>query len=82
MDINTVIGVLGMSLILFAFLLNQLGQWNIKSIKYDFTNLIGSSLMVYYAFTLESYPFLILNAFWAGFSLKDVIIYFNNKNKK
>lgn len=74
--LNTIIGVLGMSVILYAFLLNQLGKWSIKTIQYDLANLIGSALLVYYAFTLQSYPFLILNAFWAGFSLKDVIKYF------
>ncbi len=77
--INTYLGILGMSVILFAFLSNKTGHWQTKSFKYDLANLIGSSLLVYYGYTLQSYPFLILNAFWAGFSLKDVIKYLFNK---
>jgi hypothetical protein len=79
---NTLIGIVGMAIILYAFLLNQTGHWNQTSFKYDLANLIGSLLMVYYAFTLQSYPFLILNGFWAGFSLKDVIKYIINKKQK
>jgi hypothetical protein len=80
MDFNTSLGILGMATLLFGFLLNQMNIWQNKNIKYDLSNLIGSGLMVYYAFTLKSFPFLILNLVWAIVSLKDVIIYFS-KNK-
>jgi hypothetical protein len=78
MDITTILGICGMALILFAFLLNQMNVWQNNNIKYDFSNLIGSGLMVYYAFTLKSVPFFLLNLVWTLVSLKDVIIYFNN----
>lgn len=76
MELNTSLGIAGMALILFAFLLNQMSVWQNNNLKYDLSNLIGSGLMVYYAFTIKSFPFLILNLVWALVSLKDVIIYF------
>jgi hypothetical protein len=77
MEFSTILGIAGMALILFAFLLNQMNVWQNNNLKYDLSNLIGSGLMVYYAFTLKSFPFLILNLVWALVSLKDVIIYFS-----
>lgn len=72
MDLNTTLGVIGMALILLAFILSQMGEWEDTELRYDLTNLIGSGLMVYYAYTLDSIPFLILNAVWALVSFRDV----------
>jgi hypothetical protein len=69
-----IIGIGGMSLILLAFILNQLRVWTSDNLYYDITNLLGSLLLFYYSYTLESIPFLILNTVWAIFSLKDIII--------
>lgn len=68
-----IIGITGMSLILIAFLLNQIGKWNKKSFIYDFVNFLGSGLLCVYAFLINSWPFLILNLVWAVYSLKDVL---------
>lgn len=76
MELNTFLGIAGMALVLFAFLLNQMSVWQNNNLKYDLSNLIGSGLMVYYAFTIKSFPFLILNLVWALVSLKNVTIYF------
>lgn len=56
MDLNTTLGVIGMALILLAFILSQMGEWEDTELRYDLTNLIGSGLMVYYAYTLDSVP--------------------------
>jgi hypothetical protein len=60
-------------LILVAFVLDEFyKKWGINTVKYNLVNLLGSGLLIYYAYTLTSYPFLILNAVWflvAGYKL-------------
>ncbi len=72
-ELNLLIGLTGTSLILLAFLMNQINYWSNDSLIYDFINFVGSSLMSFYALTINSFPFLILNLVWALFSLKDVL---------
>lgn len=73
-QLNLYIGLVGMTLILIAFILNQLNKWSNDSFLYDFSNFLGSALMVYYAYSLTSYPFLILNFVWATVSFKDLVV--------
>lgn len=75
MDTTLLVGVIGATIILIAFLLNQLNIWRNDTFGYDLSNLIGSLVLIYYAVLLDSIPFLILNTVWALFSLKDVLKY-------
>jgi hypothetical protein len=75
MDTTLAIGVIGAGIILIAFLLNQMNIWRNDTFGYDFANLVGSLVLIYYAVLLDSIPFMILNAVWALFSLKDVLKY-------
>ena len=75
MDTTTLIGTTGATLILIAFIMNQMHRWKDTDLIYDFTNFIGSALLVAYAVLLNSTPFLVLNSVWAAVSLKDVILY-------
>jgi hypothetical protein len=68
-----VIGSLGATIILVAFILNQLNKIKNDSLAYDLMNLIGSILLIWYAILLSSIPFLILNGVWAIISLKDIV---------
>jgi len=77
--LSVFIGITGMFLLLFAFIMNQLNRWKVDDFVYDLINTIGSLIMVCYAFMINSYPFLVLNAVWAFFSLKDVINYIRKK---
>ena len=74
MDSTTLIGASGACLILVAFILEQTHKWKDTDFKYDVVNLLGSSLLIIYAFLLKSYPFFILNGVWALVSLRDVIM--------
>ena len=67
------IGIIGMLLILIAYALNQMHKWNQADLKYDFTNFLGGIMLFVYAFSIQSIPFLVLQAVWALVSLKDVI---------
>ena len=74
-----IIGVFGATTILVFFILEQSHKINNDSILYDGGNLVGSVLLVIYAYFLSSIPFLILNAVWAAFSLKDLLIDLSKK---
>ena len=78
---TTLVGTIGATIILVIFVLNQANKLDNKSIKYDFFNLVGSVLLILYAFLLNSIPFLILNSIWALVSFKDVIFYIKKKNE-
>ena len=67
------IGILGATLILIAFLLNQQHVWKDTDFKYDFTNFVGSTILIYYSVITETWPFVILNLVWAAVSFKDLI---------
>ena len=72
--INLIIGLVGMSLILLAFILNQSHKWKDTDLKYDIVNSIGSLLLVIYSILISSWPFLILNAVWMIVSVRDVFL--------
>lgn len=77
--ISLIIGFTGMLLVLFAFVMNQAEKWKDDMLVYDIFNAVGSLGMVYYAYTLKSWPFLILNAIWALVSLRDVVSGFGKR---
>lgn len=73
------IGTSGAGIILVFFLLNQTNVLKNTSKLYDFGNLVGSLILMYYAYILWSIPFMILNGVWALYSLKDFIFDFVKK---
>ena len=68
-----IIGFIGMFLILFAFVMNQLNKWDSNSLLYDIVNSAGGLMLITYAVFIRSYPFLILNVVWTVVSIKDVV---------
>ncbi|MBI2550589.1 hypothetical protein HYV83_05440 [Candidatus Woesearchaeota archaeon] len=81
-DLTLLIGVLGMAIILALFVLSQMKKLSQDSTAYDAANAVGAFMLVYYAFALKAWPFLILNAVWGGFSLFQVIGDTLNRKKK
>ncbi len=73
MNIVEIIGILGMVLILVFFFLNNAGKMSRDSFYYDLGNLIGAGLLSFYAFYIDSIPFLILNLTWSFIALRDII---------
>ncbi len=74
MELIKLIGTGGATVILIAFILNQLHLWKSTSLKYDVANFIGGVLLVIYAYKIGSYPFTVLNTVWALVSFRDIII--------
>ena len=63
--LNLIIGLVGMFLILIAFILEEFEKkFTSENIYYNFLNLLGSLLLIIYAYTLRGWPFLILNGVW------------------
>lgn len=77
MDIYTTVGIVGATIILITFLLNQSGKLSTESRVYDALNALGSCILVVYAVLLESVPFMILNTVWFAVSFRDVVRSFN-----
>jgi len=61
---SIVAGIIGVVCILVAFLLDEFSKINTKTVSYNLLNILGSGLLMYYAYTLESWPFVALNAVW------------------
>ncbi|MCK4967535.1 MAG: hypothetical protein KAS12_00645 [Candidatus Aenigmarchaeota archaeon] len=60
-----ILGIAGMALILIAFVLDETdGPIDRDSISYNSLNIAGAFLLLYYAYAIDSIPFLILNAVW------------------
>lgn len=63
---DMMIGLIGMALILVAFILNEVsGHIDRESKEYNILNILGSTFLIFYAYALSSWPFLILNIVWA-----------------
>ena len=62
---SLIIGTLGVIFILVAFMLDEFyKKINSETVTYNALNIIGSGLLTYYAFSLQSWPFVALNAMW------------------
>lgn len=65
MVVELIVGIIGMLLILIAFILDEFILKNgADSIYYNLLNVFGSTLLIYYAHSLRAWPFLILNLVW------------------
>lgn len=80
MDLFLVIGTIGMLMILSGFLLIQTHRLTADALLYDVLNCIGSALLVISAWSVHIWPFVILNAVFAVYSLKDIL--FSDLKKK
>lgn len=61
---SLVAGIIGVVCILVAFLLDEFSKVNTKTVPYNLLNIMGSGLLMYYAYALQSWPFVALNAVW------------------
>jgi hypothetical protein len=64
--IELIFGIIGMSLILIAFFMDEFyyKKFNQDTVQYNLLNIIGSGCLMFYAITLVSWPFIILNTAW------------------
>lgn len=69
----TLIGFLGVSAILIAFVMNLFKKWNVTDSTYLHFNLIGCIATTVYCTIIESYPMLLLQVVWGVFTLIKII---------
>jgi hypothetical protein len=69
MKFSDVIGSIGVSILLIAFLLSLLGFLEQKSKTYAILNFIGASLSCYASVLIAYIPFVILEGTWAVVAL-------------
>ncbi len=81
-EFSLVIGTIGMILILIAFVLDELNKIMQNTVTYNVLNIAGASLLFYYAFSLKSIPFQILNIFWAAVALYKLITILKTMEKQ
>ncbi|MDO8464447.1 MAG: hypothetical protein Q7S46_04225 [Gallionella sp.] len=74
MNLTTIIGTVGATIILISFILNEIHKLDSESFIYDLSNFVGAILLALYAYILSSIPFLILNVVWALVALRDVVL--------
>jgi hypothetical protein len=62
---SIILGSIGLVCILSAFLLDEFSKKiNQDTVHYNLLNIFGALLLFYYAYTLDSWPFMVLNAIW------------------
>jgi hypothetical protein len=62
----TVIGSVGVALLLLAFLLNLFRVLSADGYPYTLLNLVGAGLACYSSYLIEFVPFVVLEGAWAG----------------
>ena len=80
MNYIDIIGFVGLSLVLIAFVMNLMKKMNTDSIIYNVLNAVGTIILAYYSIVLGSIPFLILQATWCIFALYNLIKILRRKN--
>ena len=76
-----ILGIVGMALILIAFILNETKKTvNTDTIEYNLINAVGSLLLLYYAYSTNSIPFIVLNAVWFLVATLKIVKLITSKN--
>lgn len=78
-EISEIIGIVGLGLLIFAFILNHGKHKKRFTFTYNGLNFIGSLMLVYYAYTINSIVFIILNITWAFFALYFIVKQIKNR---
>ncbi|MFH1239607.1 MAG: hypothetical protein V1672_00125 [Candidatus Diapherotrites archaeon] len=80
-EISEIIGMVGLGILLLAFALNHGKHKKRFSFTYNGLNLIGSLMLVYYAYTINAIVFIILNITWAFIALYFIVKKIKNRGR-
>ena len=75
MNISEIMGSLGVSILLLAFLLNMLKIIKTDSLSYPLLNFIGAGIACFASWLIPYFPFVILEGVWAVVSLVSLVKY-------
>ena len=82
LTINDWIGLIGVAILLLAYLLNLSGKLDQKGLAYILMNVIGAGLACLASYLINYIPFVILEGTWTLVSLIALIKYFSPKRSK
>ncbi len=82
MEISTVIGSLGVTLLLVAFIFNLIKVFDEDHPGYAIMNIIGAGLACYSSILIRFIPFVILEGFWCLAALLSLVRIIVKKKKK
>jgi hypothetical protein len=73
MNFSNLMGSIGVSILLIAFVLNMMKMIKTGGLPYSLLNLAGASMACYASRLIAYFPFVILEGVWAVVSLTAVI---------
>ena len=76
---SDIIGSVGVSVLLLAFVLNLLNKISRENIIYILMNCIGGALACFASYLIQYIPFIILEAVWTLVSLAALLKFYKNK---
>ena len=79
MNLTDLVGVIGVSTLLLAFLLNLFNKIPNNGLVYIFLNVIGGTIACFASILLKYVPFIILEAVWTLVSIISLIKLLKNK---
>jgi hypothetical protein len=77
-----ILGAIGVSLLLLAFLMNLLKKWNQESLPYIILNVAGAGLSCASSIVIHFVPFIILEGVWTVVSIAALIKVISKKQVK
>ncbi len=75
MNFSEIMGSLGVSILLLAFVLNMLKIIKTESLSYPLLNFIGAGIACFASWLIPYFPFVILEGVWAVVSLVSLVKY-------
>ena len=81
MEINDIIGSIGVTLMLLAYFLNIIDKIDDDDISYILLNIIGGALAFVASYIINYYPFMFLEGAWTLIGIWGLFDYFKRKTK-
>ncbi|MFB6075859.1 MAG: hypothetical protein ABEK17_01825 [Candidatus Aenigmatarchaeota archaeon] len=66
-------GSIGLAALLIAFFMNEIDRWDDDVFEYNFLNTLGASVLLIYAWWMNSEIFIVLESIWIIISIKGII---------
>jgi len=73
MSFHTIIGTIGVTLLLLAYVLLQLKKQQPHQLSYALLNFLGASMAMWSSYLIDFIPFVVLEGTWALVSLQMII---------
>ena len=80
--LGLIVGVIGLILLLISFIFEEFTSLAPDSLVFNLLNIFGSIGLGFYAYTLGSIPFLILEVVWASVALWKLVLILEKRKQK